>query len=122
MTQKEIEETYPVKTVHQFLSEMDQEWSRFKRGALISAFISIMLILALVTGSIVALRRGFGGVGDAIFIGLVLAFLVYSVYLMIGQFRFFRKWEKRMSRLVTLEEKLMPENHEQDVPKQLSDA
>jgi hypothetical protein len=117
MTQKENEETYPVKTVHQFLSELDREWGRFKRGALISAFISTMLILALITGSIIALRRGFGGVGDAIFIGLVLVFLVYSVYLMIGQFRFFRKWEKRMTRLVTLEEKLMPENHEQDSSK-----
>jgi hypothetical protein len=113
MTKQEDEKTYPLKTTHEFLSEIDREWGRFKRGALISAFISIMLILALVTGSIIALRRGFGGVGDAIFVSLVLAFLVYSVYLMTSQFRFFRKWEKRMTRLAALEEKLMLKKPEQ---------
>jgi len=117
MTKQEYEKTYPVKTVHEFLSEIDHEWGRFKRGAIISAFISIMLILALVSASIIALRRGLGDVGDTIFIGLLLAFLVYNVYLMIGQFRFFRKWEKRMTRLATLEEKLMPEISEQEAAK-----
>jgi membrane protein implicated in regulation of membrane protease activity len=117
MANQENEKTYPVKTTHQFLSEITREWSRFKRGAVISAFISIMLILALVSGSIVAVVRGFGSFGDAIFIGLLLAFLLYSVYLMIGQYRFFRKWENRMKRLTTFEEQLMPENGEQEAAK-----
>ncbi len=117
MTQQENEKAYPVKTLHQFLSELDREWSRFKRGALISLFISSMLIIALVFVSIRALRIGLVDFGDVVFALILLAFLSYSVSLMVGQFRFFRKWEKRMTRLVNLEEKLMPESLDEDKSK-----
>lgn len=112
MTEQENERAYPVKTLHEFLSELDREWGRFKRGALISIFISSMLILALVSVAIRVLRLGLVDISDAIFAILLLTFLAYSVRLMVGQYRFFRRWEKRMDRLVNLEEKLMPENLE----------
>lgn len=113
MTKHENDDaTYPVKTLHQFLSELDKEWGRFKRGALISIFISSMLVIALVSVSIRAFRTGLVEVTDAFFALILLAFLAYSIRLMVGQFRFFRKWEKRMTRLVNLEEKLMLEKME----------
>ena len=112
MTERETEKAYPVKTLHEFLSELNREWSRFKRGALISIFISGMLIIALVSVFIRSLRNGFE-ITDIIFTIILLAFLLYSMRLMIIQFRFFRKWEYRMTRLVSLEEKLMADKPEE---------
>jgi hypothetical protein len=41
--------------------------------------------------------------------------LVYSIYLMGFQYRFFRTWENRLNRLNRIEEKLMPELNEEQV-------
>lgn len=116
MTEKETEKAYPVKTLHEFLSEINREWSRFKRGALISIFISTMLIIALVSVFLRTVKIGFE-ISDVIFATVVLLFLLYSLRLMIIQYRFFRKWENRTTRLVNLEEKLMHEKLEEDTAK-----
>jgi hypothetical protein len=113
MTEKETENAYPVKTLHEFLSELNREWSRFKRGSLISIFISTMLLIAFVSVFTRLLGSGFVEITDVIFAILLMAFLLYSIRLMIVQYRFFRKWEYRMTRLFNLEEKLMPENVEE---------
>ena len=116
MTEKGTEGTenaYPVKTLHEFLSELNREWSRFKRGSLISIFISTMLLIAFVSVFTRSLRAGFVEIVDVIFAILLVAFLLYSIRLMIVQYRFFRKWKYRMTRLFNLEEKLMPENVEE---------
>jgi len=116
MTENEGEKAYPVKTLHEFLSELNREWSRFKRGSLISIFISSMLVIALVPIFIRSLRNGFE-ITDIIFTIILLAFFLYSIRLMIIQYRFFRKWEYRMTRLVSLEEQLMSEKTEENANK-----
>ena len=108
MTDKENEEVYPLRTMHEFLYQVEQETNRFKRGAVISILLSAVMLAALGFVSYATLSRGF--VASGVILMVVLAgVLVYSIYLMSFQYRFFRRWEKRMNRLSMLEEKLMPE-------------
>ncbi len=48
MTENEPEQIYPVKTLHDFLSEFNKEWYRFKRGTLISLTILSTLLAAFI--------------------------------------------------------------------------
>ena len=117
MSEKESEKIYPVKTLHEFLSELNKEWRRFKRGTLMSLFILSMLLVAFVP----LFFRAIGlGVDAVVFIfPIILAvFLIYSIRIMIVQYRFFRKWGHRMEQLVSLEEKLMSEKLEENESKQ----
>lgn len=112
MTKKETEEeVYPVRTLHEFIDEINREWGSFKKGALISIAISSLLFVAFVLVFIRTIARSME-ISDIILELLLGVFLAYSIYLMNHQYRFFRKWEKRMKRLTTLEEKLMPEKAE----------
>ena len=106
MTEKEPEKTFPIKSLHEFLSELDKEWSRFKSGALVSIFIAC----ALLAGSFLRLfgpPRPALEVGDLIIFPSATAFLLYIIWAMVAQYRFFRKWENRMRLLVRLEEELI---------------
>ncbi len=113
MTEKENEQEYPVRTFHEFIYEINREWGRFKKGALISITISSLLFIATVLLVIRTIFRGME-ISDIILELALAGFLVYSIYLMNHQYRFFRKWEKRTTRLTTLEEKLMPEQPEEN--------
>jgi hypothetical protein len=107
MTDKN-EEVYPLRTMHEFLYQVERETNRFKRGAVISILLSAIMLAALGFVSYVTVSRGV--VASGVILMVVLAgVLVYSIYLMSFQYRFFRRWEKRMNRLSMLEEKLMPE-------------
>jgi len=112
MIDKEQEKAYPVRTLHEFLYEINREWGRFKKGALISIGISSVLFVAFVLVLIKSVQVGFEA-SDIILETLLGGFLLYSIYLMSGQYRFFRRWEKRMTRLTTLEEKLMTDQLEE---------
>ncbi len=108
MTQKDTDEVYPVRTMHEFLYQVERETNRFKRGAVISILISALMLALLALVAIETIGRGF--VASGIILEVVLAgFLVYSIYLMSFQYRFFRRWEKRLDRLDALEAKLMPD-------------
>ena len=108
MTEKETDEIYPVRTLHEFVNEINREWGRFKKGALISIAISSMLFVAFVLILLRTLTHSME-VSDIILELVLGSVLAYNISLMHHQSRFFRKGEKRLTRLNTLEEKLMPE-------------
>ena len=108
MTEQETEKVYPVKTTHEFLYEIEKETNRFKRGAIISILISVVMLVFLAFIAIEVTRLHFS-VSGVILEGILAAFLVYCIYLMSFQFKFFRKWEKRLNKIANFEEKLMPE-------------
>lgn len=114
MTKIETEEVYPVRTLHEFIDEINREWGRFKKGALISISISSLLFVAFILVLIRTVTQNME-ISDIVLELSLGVFLAYSIYLMHHQYRFFRKWEKRMTRLTTLEEKLMPEKAEEDL-------
>jgi hypothetical protein len=108
MTNKDNEEVYPLRTMHEFLYQVERETNRFKRGAVISILLSAIMLTALGFVSYATMSRGV--VASGVILLVVLAgVLVYCIYLMTFQYRFFRKWENRLNRLSTLEAKLMPE-------------
>jgi hypothetical protein len=108
MSEKEPEQVYPVKTLHDFLSEINREWQRFKRGTLASLFFLSIMLATFVPLFVRAVRYEWDLIMYVFLIGLA-AFLIYSIRVMISQYRFFRKWDHRREQLVNLEEKLMSE-------------
>ncbi len=113
MTDKENEEVYPLRTMHEFLYQVEHETNRFKRGAVISILLSAIMLVAVVFVTYATMSRGVVASG-VILMAVLAGVLVYSIYLMSFQYRFFKRWEKRMDRLNALEQKLMPEDTEKN--------
>jgi Flp pilus assembly protein TadB len=113
MNKKEQEQTYPLRTIHEFLYQVEKETNRFKRGAIISIMVSALMLAVLVFVAYITVLRSFVPSG-IILLAVLAGVLVYSIYLMTFQYRFFRKWENRLNRLSMLEEKMMPELTEED--------
>jgi hypothetical protein len=117
MSEKAPEQVYPVKTLHDFLFELNREWRRFKRGALMSLFVLCLLLSAFVPLLFRAIRLGLD-ILDIIFLGSLIIFLIYDLRLMLRQYRFFKKWGHRMAQLSSLEEKLLDATFEENKSKQ----
>ena len=117
MSKQAAETVYPVKTLHDFLFELNKEWRRFKRGALMSLFVLILLLTAFVPLLFRAVRLGLD-ILDVVFLGALAVFLIYDVRIMFTQYRFFKKWGHRMEQLVNFEEKLMSSKLQEDASKQ----
>lgn len=111
MTDKEKQDMYPVRTMHEFLYQVEHETNRFKRGAVISILISAFMLVLIVVVLYALIPRGYSASGITL-IGVLTGLLVYSIYLMSFQYRFFRRWEKRLNQLNQLEAKLMPEEQQ----------
>ncbi|MCW4003271.1 MAG: hypothetical protein NWE95_05080 [Candidatus Bathyarchaeota archaeon] len=109
MTEKETEKTYPIRTLHRLLLELNRDWRLFKRGTLMSIIILSVLLVASIPIFIRIVRLGLG-IGEVIFAIFFASFLIYSIRIMVMQYRFFRRWGHRMKQLSTLEEKLLNEN------------
>ncbi|MDR0797783.1 MAG: hypothetical protein LBE70_03585 [Nitrososphaerota archaeon] len=126
MNEKEKQQlNYPVRTVHEFFAEINSEWGRFKRGAILSIILCLHLLIGFVF-AFLRINRVHDFEVNTLFLVLPIAgFLIYTIYLMSSQYRFFRRWEKRMNHIYTYEEKLLladdDKNMEDTVIKQPSD-
>jgi len=113
MPEEKHEKNYPIRSLHDFLFELDKEWSKFRTGALISMIASgALLVFFVLRFLLLALRRL--DVIDVMFLVFVAIFLIYSIYAMFAQYRFFNRWERRMGLLLHLEEELMSKSLEND--------
>jgi hypothetical protein len=106
MGEEKNDTLYPVKSLHDFLSELDREWSKFRNGTLIG-LISSGFLLVVVSWLILTIRRLDLGLGAFLFLVVAGVFLGYSVYAMYAQYRFFNKWERRIGLLLHLEEQIL---------------
>jgi hypothetical protein len=106
---------YPVRSLHDFLFELDREWSKFRNGAVIS-LISSSIMFLLVVGVILRVRRLGLGVVDFVFLILAGVFLAYSIYAMYSQYRFFSRWERRVDLLLRTEQTLLSEKLDDKKP------
>jgi len=106
------EPKYPVRTMHDFLDELNSEWYRFRTGSLIGVLVSGALLLFSLTRFLGALRdRAWF---EGIFMLAVVAALVYTVSALLAQHKFFRKWERRIGLLMHMEEKILNQELEDD--------
>ena len=99
---------YPVRSLHDFLLELDKEWTRFRNGTLIGLASSAILFIVVLW---LILRTRHFGLGLVGFILLVIAaiILAYSIYAMVAQYRFLNKWERRIGLLLHMEEEMLSE-------------
>lgn len=114
MSRKEDAVSYPLRSLHDFLNELDREWDKFRTASLIGMITSGALLFFLIIRFWVLLSRirrfGLIGVIDEIaFLVLVAVFVSYEIFLLLRQYRFFKKWERRVGLLLHLEERLMGE-------------
>ena len=109
------EKVYPVKSLHDFLFELDKEWTKFRNGTIIG-LVSSGILFIIVVGLL--LRTRHFGLGFVDFVVLIIAgiFLGYSVYAMYSQFRFFNKWERRVGLLMHMEDEMLREKLEDPKP------
>ena len=109
---KNEEKLYPVKSLHDFLFELDKEWTKFRNGALIGLFSSGLLFIIVIW---LLLRTHYFRLGLIDFVLLIFAgiFLSYSIYAMYSQFRFFNKWERRIGLLMHMEDQMLTEKLEE---------
>lgn len=109
MSQENKEKVYPVRSLHEFLNELDREWSKFRNGSLVT-IISSAITLGIILWLIVVIRRLRGAAPiEFIFLFAVIGLLGYSIYATYSQYRFFNKWERRVGLLLHLEDELAAE-------------
>jgi hypothetical protein len=96
----------PIKTLHQFMFELQKEWSKFRNGAIIGSVSSGILfgIILWLIPRVRALNIGFIALVALIIAGVLLG---YSIYALVNQYRFFNKWERRLDLLLQVEEQLL---------------
>lgn len=97
----EREEALPLRTLHDFLLEIEREWDRFRTGSLLSLLTTSILILLFIPRFV---REGPLG---RVFSLILLIALLYNAYLAYRQHSFYKRWEKRLGLLIHLEEKLL---------------
>ena len=101
------EARYPVRSLHDFLYELDKEWDRFRTGSLIGVIVSFALLVFSFGRVLTALRnRAFF---DFVFMIVIIAALVYTISALLAQHRFFKRWERRIGMLLHMEEKILNE-------------
>ena len=106
MSEDRKERPLPVRTLHEFLFEINSEWDRFRTGSLLSIVTTLILLLIFIPRFfLITLRRG-GPFDKITIIGIIIA-LIYNMYLSYRQHQFYRKWEKRMGLLLHMEEKIL---------------
>jgi hypothetical protein len=113
---------YPLRTFHDFISAIDEEWSRFRMGSLMgfltSAFL-VFFILRWIVDVLLRLRAAalrprmpipIMSLLDLLLVLGALIAVAYSSYALYRQYRFFEKWEKRIGLLRHFETQLLEEN------------
>jgi len=111
--EKEKQETqYPLRSLHDFLYELDKEWNRFRTGSLIGVIVSFLLLLVSFLLMLTALTQG--AVLAMLIMVFIVAALAYTVSALFAQHRFFRKWERRIGLLLHMEERILSEELEKD--------
>ena len=114
MSKKEEEggRAYPVRSLHDFLSELDEEWNKFRTGSLVGFIVSCILLVFSGLSVLGALAEG--KPLEFVFMIMISVFLVYTVFALYAQHRFFRRWERRIGLLLHLEESLISDKLGED--------
>jgi hypothetical protein len=96
----------PIRALHDFLTEIEDEWGRFKNGSLLSIIMTILLMLMFLPRYFLLTIRQPGFLDSLIALGIIIT-LLYTIYLSYRQHVFYARWEKRIALLLHLEEELI---------------
>lgn len=109
MAEKKREgDTLPLRSIHDFLFEIESEWGSFRTGSLLSLVTTVLLfIVFLPRYFLVTLRQG--DPLDKLVAVTIAGLLLYSAYTSWRQHKFYQRWEKRLGLLLHLEKELLGE-------------
>ncbi len=102
------ESRYPVRSLHDFLYELDREWDKFRTGSLIGVIVSFALLLFSFARLLSALRNR--ALFDLMFMIVIIGALIYAISALFAQHKFFKRWERRIGVLLHMEEKILDED------------
>jgi len=114
------ETEYPIRSLHDFLLDVEKELKKFRIFSILGAIASVFILLVLgrfvfvllnITGNIPRMPARYPG-GPTLLLDLALtilalACLFYSLYTLIGQNAFLRRWGERFEEVRALEQKLL---------------
>jgi len=114
------ETEYPIRSLHDFLLDVEKELKKFRIFSILGAIASVFILLVLgrfifvllhITGNIPRMAPKYPG-GPTLGLDLALnilalACLFYSLYTLMGQNAFLRRWGKRFEEVRALEQKLL---------------
>jgi hypothetical protein len=100
------EKHYPVRSLHDFMFELNREWTKFRNGTLIGLVSSGVLFLVVISLILRTRRLGLGLLDFSLLL-VAGALLGYSIYAMYSQYRFFSRWERRVGLLLHMEENML---------------
>jgi len=114
------EAEHPVRSLHDFLLDVEKELKKFRIFSILGAIASVFILLVLgrfifvllhITGNIPRMPAKYPGgptlLFDLALNILALACLFYSLYTLMGQNSFLRRWGKRFEEVRALEQKLL---------------
>ena len=121
------ETEYPIRSLHDFLLDVEKELKKFRIFSILGAIGSVFILLVLgrfifvllnITGNIPRMPSKYPG-GPTLLLDLVLtilalACLFYSLYTLIGQNAFLRRWGERFEEVRALEQKLLEGKDEKE--------
>ena len=122
MGNEKPESEYPIRSLHDFLLDVEKELKKFRRMSIIGAIASLFILIIL--GRFIHIRFLLASpiirpgiikgmlLFDLILIVLALTCLFYSIYALLGQNAFLKRWGERFKKLHTLEQKLLNEKKE----------
>ena len=106
------ESKYPLRSLHDFLYELNSEWDRFRTGSLIGVLVSCALLGFSFIRALSALRNR--ALFDLIFMVIIIIALVYTISALFALHQFFKRWDRRIGVLLHLEEKILNEDQEKE--------
>lgn len=113
-TENKPESEYPVKSIHSFLVDVQKELERLRVASVIGVVACFLILLSLIRFALRLME--FGGMFphaqmgmriDTVLLALATLSLIYSVYALYGQSRFFKKWGRKFELLEGVERRLM---------------
>jgi hypothetical protein len=109
MAKERAEDSYPIRSLHDFLFELDKEWGKFRNGSLITLISSAIMFVFVIFLILVLRHLARPTFGDLIFLLVAGSLLAYSIYATYSQYRFFNRWERRIGLLIHIEDELIAE-------------
>lgn len=106
MSEERKSRNLPVRTLHEFLIEISNEWNRFRNGSLLSIITTLILFVLFIPRYFLLTLRQQGYFDTIIALGIIIA-LLYNIYLSYRQHQFYQRWEKRMGLLLHIEEEIL---------------
>lgn len=108
MEESKREPLLPLRNLHDFLFELNNEWDKFRRGSMMSIVTTIVLFILFIPRYLQVTFKTPNRL-DTLLALSIIAILCYNVYLSYKQHTFYSRWEKRLGLLLHLEERILEE-------------